>query len=133
MGARSTVFVYGTLLRGYGNHRLLEQGRALFLGRARTAPQYTLVSLGPFPGLIAEGATAVHGELYAVDDETLAALDRLEGHPRFYARKRVEIAGRDEDEVWGYFLPAEEYGHHPVIDSGDWRTVRGVAESDGSE
>jgi hypothetical protein len=31
----------------------------------------------------------VRGEVWAVDDRTLASLDRLEGHPRFYRRERL--------------------------------------------
>ncbi len=73
------LFVYGTLKRGGSNHAHLAGQR--FLGEARTAAGYTLVSLGGYPGLVpASGDHArVTGELWAVDDACLARLDELEG------------------------------------------------------
>ena len=79
------IFVYGSLLKGLGNHLVLK--RARFVRDAHTTPAFTLVNLGAYPGLLAGGTTAVRGEVYVVDDETLAALDRLEGHPNFYRRR----------------------------------------------
>jgi gamma-glutamylcyclotransferase (GGCT)/AIG2-like uncharacterized protein YtfP len=75
----NTVFVYGTLKRGGSNHLLLRGQK--FLGPVRTAPGYTLYSLGDYPGMVrAPGDTAgVTGELWSVDDACLAELDRLEG------------------------------------------------------
>ncbi len=75
----TTVFVYGTLKRGGSNHAFM-QGQQ-FLGSARTAPGFTLYSLGDSPGMVrAPGDTSgVTGELWAVDDACLAELDRLEG------------------------------------------------------
>lgn len=75
----TTVFVYGTLKRGGSNHAFLAHQR--YLGDARTAPGFTLYSLGDFPGMVrAPGDTAgVTGELWVVDDGCLAELDRLEG------------------------------------------------------
>jgi gamma-glutamylcyclotransferase (GGCT)/AIG2-like uncharacterized protein YtfP len=67
-------------MSGQGNHRLIANTR--FLGAARTAAGFTLYDLGAFPGMVAEGSGAVEGEVYAIDDATLARLDRLEGHPR---------------------------------------------------
>lgn len=124
------VFVYGTLMRGFRNHRLLAQGGCHYLGRGETRPQYTLVDLGPFPGLLDVGTTRVRGEVYEVDAPTLAKLDRLEGHPRFYERKPVALArrpaslrtpNRTSRTISAYFLPREEYGHRPLIVTGDWR------------
>lgn len=75
----TTVFVYGTLKRGGSNHAFLSGQR--FLGEARTAPGFTLHSLGDYPGMVrAPGDTdGVTGELWVVDDARLAELDRLEG------------------------------------------------------
>jgi gamma-glutamylcyclotransferase (GGCT)/AIG2-like uncharacterized protein YtfP len=83
---RTQVFVYGTLRRGEPNHHLLDARMLLRAGR--TEPRFTLVSLGAVPAMIDGGETAVAGEVYDVDAVTLAALDRLEGHPRFYRRGR---------------------------------------------
>lgn len=84
---RTRVFVYGTLRRGEPNHHLLDARMLLRAGR--TEPRFTLVSLGAFPAMIDGGETAVVGEVYDVDAVTLAALDRLEGHPRFYRRRPI--------------------------------------------
>jgi gamma-glutamylaminecyclotransferase len=111
------VFVYGSLLKGECNHRLLEL--APFVGAAHTSASFTLIDLGAFPGLIARGMTAVRGEVYAVDAATLASLDRLESHPRFY--RRQEIALSDGAAVHAYLLPAHRYASYPAVVGGDWR------------
>jgi gamma-glutamylaminecyclotransferase len=111
------VFVYGSLMSGQGNHRLLASAR--FVRAAHTEAAFTLVSLGAFPAMIAGGATSVRGELYEVDDATLAALDQLEGHPRFYRRELVSL--RDDDRAFAYVLASGSDRRHDVIDSGDWR------------
>jgi hypothetical protein len=55
----------------------------------------------------------------AVDDAvTLAVLDRLEGHPRFYRRRPIRLA--DGDEVVAYRLSPEQVHGQPRIPSGDW-------------
>lgn len=123
------VFVYGSLMRGFHNHRLLQHDAARYVGRAETQARYTLVDLGAFPGLLEAGSARVRGEIYDVDEPTLAKLDRLEGHPRFYQRKHVLLARRPPPlraagvarAVWAYFLPSEEFGHRPLVTSGDWR------------
>ncbi len=111
------VFVYGTLMRGEPNHRLL--AGADYLGRARTEPAFELVDLGAFPAMVPGGRTAVSGEVYAVDDPTLAALDRLEGHPRFYRRRAVRLD--DGTDVLAYLLEARQVRGRRRIPGGDWR------------
>ncbi|MCC7540617.1 MAG: gamma-glutamylcyclotransferase [Deltaproteobacteria bacterium] len=123
-GTLTRVFVYGTLLQGERNHRVLA-GSPL-LGHARTRPAYVLVDLGRYPAMAEGGTDTVVGEVYEVDAEVLGALDALEGHPGFY--RRVPIA-LDEDRagyggVVGYVLPPDEAGRHPRIASGDWRAHR---------
>jgi gamma-glutamylaminecyclotransferase len=112
------LFTYGTLRRGEPNHPLLV--RARFLGEAATPPRYALVDLGPFPAMIAGGQTAVVGEVYAVDETTLARLDILEGHPSFYQRQRIQLATGQEVEA--YLMAPGRVAGRPRIPSGDWRT-----------
>lgn len=129
-----TVFVYGTLMRGFGNHGLL--AGATYLGPAGTAAAWRLLDLGAFPALVSapDGfAAPVRGELYRVDGATLAALDRLEGHPDFYRRvpilvypslRSVEPLGT----VQGYVLTpaaAERYRDRRIVPGGDWRAWAG--------
>ncbi|MCU0791634.1 MAG: gamma-glutamylcyclotransferase [Opitutaceae bacterium] len=73
------VFVYGTLKRGGSNHAQLEGAR--FIGDARLRPGYTMYSLGAYPGLVAEPASAdrVTGEIWAVSHAMLTRLDAFEG------------------------------------------------------
>ena len=114
------VFVYGTLLSGEANHRLLAD--AELVGVARTKPDFDLVSLGAFPAMVPGGGTAIAGEVYQVDPDTLEALDRLEGHPRFYRRRAVRLD--DGCEVLVYLLTPDQVRGRPLITSGDWCRAR---------
>jgi gamma-glutamylcyclotransferase (GGCT)/AIG2-like uncharacterized protein YtfP len=111
------VFVYGTLLEGEPNHRVLKGAR--LVRRAHTEPAFLLYDLGPFPALVDGGGLRVAGEVYEVDDGCLAALDRLEGHPRFYFRSSIVLDSGDLVEA--YLLPRERlYGTHRLIRCGNW-------------
>ncbi len=116
-GTLRRMFVYGSLKAGFSNHRLLRTAR--FVGPERTAPEFTMYSLGGFPGVVRGGTTAIEGEVCEVDLETLAALDRLEGHPRFYRRTMVRLEGEERLET--YLLDGEKIKGRPVVVSGRWR------------
>ena len=120
------VFVYGTLKKGFGNHRLLE--KAHFLGEAYLR-RTKMVDLGAYPAVITGGKKDVMGEIYQVDDETLARLDRLEGHPSFYERRQVKVfsvfQNVDTFIAWCYFMPQLSQVKHPaVIEEGIWNGRR---------
>lgn len=112
------IFVYGTLLRGFGNHRLLASAK--FVGEAMTKPQYTMINLGAFPAILNDGTTALRGEVYDVNAETLARLDQLEGNGYFYNRQPIELKTK-LGKVQAYFLLREISGELKVVSSGDWR------------
>jgi len=114
------IFTYGTLRRGYGNHPLL--GDSKYLGDARTEPKFTMLNMGRFPGLVASGETAVVGELYEVDEDVLAELDHLEGHPNFYRRSPITVIGDSgELAVQAYLLRNEWLDTESrIVASGDW-------------
>lgn len=114
------VFVYGTLLRGEANHRLLEH--STFVGYARTPAAYRLHSLGGFPGMVLGGNSIVEGEVYDVDVATLARLDRLEGHPSFYRRMWIRLG--NGTRALTYLLPQHRVSERAVIASGNWRDHR---------
>jgi gamma-glutamylcyclotransferase (GGCT)/AIG2-like uncharacterized protein YtfP len=111
------VFVYGTLLGGEVNHSLLS-GAAL-LGPHRTEPCLTLYLLGAYPGVVKGGRTAVAGEVYRVDGETLRLLDRLEDYPRLYRR---EIIPTVHGRAWIYLYRGPIRGRSVIV-SGDWRDL----------
>jgi gamma-glutamylcyclotransferase (GGCT)/AIG2-like uncharacterized protein YtfP len=116
------VFVYGTLLRGEVNHGLLHG--AELLGAHRTEPRFTLYRLGAYPGLAAGGNTAVHGEVYRVNEAGLRALDQLEDYPRLYDRVQIPTPyGR----AWVYVYRGRIRDREPIR-CGDWRALsqRGV-------
>lgn len=115
------VFTYGTLMTGQPNHRLLVNARRI--GAARTEPRYDLLDLGAFPGMATGGATSIAGEVYEVDRPTLARLDRLEGHPRFYIRSQIRL--ENGEEVATYIFPRRPKDC-PMIPDGNWLTVKGA-------
>jgi gamma-glutamylaminecyclotransferase len=86
------VFVYGTLKRGYPNSPLLEGSE--FLGEAVTVLTYKAVTVpadNSFPVIMPDpSGKPVAGEIYAVDDATLARLDQLEREGRSYDRMMID-------------------------------------------
>lgn len=106
------VLVYGTLKKGFGNHRLIERAYGILQYKGVVRLPFKMVSLGGFPALIP--TTEVHEiecEIYEVDDECFASLDRLEGYPNFYEREWVRTP---VGYSWVYFLP-DERDHAPEV------------------
>jgi len=107
------LFVYGTLMRGEGNYRLIER----YVRSARPATiEGVLVDLGAFPALI-PGDGIVEGMLLELDIKAMAITDRLEGFHAgddhsLYLRKEVSVQLDDGQEVqaWTY-----EYAHPSAI------------------
>lgn len=80
------VFVYGTLKRGCGNHRLLTD--AQFVTTATSfEPMFDMTDVG-FPYAFVGGSSYARGEIYhlGMATEILRRLDRLEGYPHHYDR-----------------------------------------------
>jgi gamma-glutamylaminecyclotransferase len=116
-----TVFVYGSLRQGQGNHRILLG--ANLVGVGQTVQRFHMRDLGAFPGIVpAPDGGAIVGEVYEVPPTTLARLDRLEGVPAFYRRERVTVDLADGRLVraWVYVLPPESVADRPTIPGGDW-------------
>jgi gamma-glutamylaminecyclotransferase len=114
--AATLLFVYGTLMRDEANAPFLEGCR--FLGPVLTEPAFTLFDLGDCPAMLPGGATAVAGELYEVDAETMADLDAFEGTPYQYLRRAIRLADGRVVEAFLLPVPATDA---PVIAGGDWR------------
>jgi gamma-glutamylcyclotransferase (GGCT)/AIG2-like uncharacterized protein YtfP len=111
------LFVYGTLMAGENAHRML--GDARFLGTGQTAPAYTLYQLGSYPALVEGGHSAVYGELFAVDEATLAQLDVYEGVPELYVRAAIRLL--DGSTALTYVMPLDRVQDRQAIATGDWK------------
>lgn len=83
------VFVYGTLKKGYSNHRLLQTSEYIGNGKIEG---YEIYDLGFYPGIVpGDRKDEVYGEVYEITEETLVHLDRLEGEGFLYIREVVEV------------------------------------------
>jgi gamma-glutamylaminecyclotransferase len=104
MNPMPRLFVYGSLKRGFANEHVNTGTRVG--GQYRTRDRYPLVLLGEgeVPCLVSPPGTGhqVIGELYEVNPDDIARMDRLErvGEPQGY--ERVEIV------VERYDLPSVE-------------------------
>jgi gamma-glutamylcyclotransferase (GGCT)/AIG2-like uncharacterized protein YtfP len=132
-------FVYGTLRRGQGNHRVVEADLA-GVCEARL-PGHVLYGQGlPYIAACGDPGSTVTGDLLMVwpglYERALRALDRLEGYdpPRvqMYVRTLVRAEFRDapdgpwqECDAWAY-LGGDRFRYDPrlVIASGDWASRR---------
>ena len=84
------VGVYGTLRKGLGNSGYLKNAK--FISKAYTQNPYPLEISGlPYLHDVVGAGKKVVLEVYAVNKNTLENLDRLEGHPRHYARKQITL------------------------------------------
>lgn len=141
------VFVYGTLLKGYGNHKNYLDKEPL---HSNVEAVGRMLSLGGFPGVVdfELADSVVHGEIYEVDDATLHGLDSLEGYRgkgnpgNFYDRISIECTIIDKETgtetsispVYTYQLSAR-YGttmKNNVIDHGSWRQYTKERENEWS-
>ena len=82
------IFVYGTLRAGYHNHSWLEDSELTHIGR--TLEEYAMYDGGIPYVSFNEKVSQIYGELYSVSNKTLLMVDMLEGHPRFYERKKYQ-------------------------------------------
>lgn len=100
------VFVYGTLKTGFHNHYLLAGSD--FIGAGETVNKYAMYQHG-IPYVIKEEAVSrIRGEVYAVNDDTIVHLDRLERHPEWYYREVVDVLLANKSSIipcWLYFFP----------------------------
>ena len=114
------VAVYGSLKKGFHNDVYLERANS-FVGSG-TISGFEMYGLGGFP-MVVPGDGRISVEVYSVSDDVLESLDRLEGFPHFYDRKRAVVtydnSGRQE-KVWIYFgRPDQVKGSKKVAD-GIW-------------
>lgn len=100
----ATVFVYGTLKKGFCNAEYLQDSE--YLGPSKTKhPNYSLVGVFSndydYPGLLHDGKDYVEGEIYNIDAATLKKLDVLEEVDIEYRRELVQL--ENGESAWAYF------------------------------
>ena len=121
-----TLFVYGSLKRGFPNHYFLRD--SYFVSLAKTVERYSLyVDVYPFV-YPRDSVSPIHGEVYKVDDNTLYRLDALEGHPHLSRREQIEVRLKSGERMraWIYFFP-ERSGR--LISSGEFKTTTGLGKA----
>lgn len=115
---RSTVFVYGSLKRGFHNHLLLgDPSTATFMGTSHIKGRYRMSDLGAYPGLYKHNSfpeTVIVGEVYRVNQDVMRALDILEGNEFYYTRQKIPTLGGNGPKAWCYFLPFS-YGANTYV------------------
>ncbi|MCK5918547.1 MAG: gamma-glutamylcyclotransferase [Cocleimonas sp.] len=108
------IFVYGTLKRGFQNYSEQYLGR-FYIGNYTTQKPYSLVVADQYyvPVLLLntikhnqEHIKGIKGELYRVNQDTLAWLDVLEGvgKDKGYQRVKIDVLSAD-----GKVIMAEAY------------------------
>ncbi|MDG5499915.1 gamma-glutamylcyclotransferase family protein [Marinobacter sp. BGYM27] len=114
---RFLVAVYGSLKRGYSNHRFLRGAR--FVGHDRL-DCLTLYDLGSYPGAKLEPSRGVVVELYRVNQAGFRRLDLLEG----YRQSEPERGLYDRQQLNTRFGPAWVYVYNRPV-KGRRRIARG--------
>jgi len=122
---RHTLFVYGTL-RPRCRHPMAEflAKRGHYRGEAKVAGQ--LFDLGRYPAAVPTAANDdwIFGDLYEIDEATLAELDRYEAvespGPSYFARRLDDVTLES-----GARLTAWVYWFHGPLPQGATRIVTG--------
>lgn len=135
---KDRVFVYGTLKKGKPNHHVIAKPWTTFVGKAVTVGHYRMWCIG-FPLVVSlpKGTDIftgpVTGEVYEVDEQVMAALDRLENNGRMYRRHQIDVtlANGTVEKAWCYHWLLHPHGQ--VIQRDDkgtlnWKPEREVRE-----
>ncbi|MBL7110106.1 MAG: gamma-glutamylcyclotransferase [Candidatus Marinimicrobia bacterium] len=127
----TTLFTYGTLKQGFGNHDRIFGGYDIKITPAWTYGK--LYDLGYFPALT-EGNNKVYGELIEFDNPAiLKRVDYLEGYRgensnyNFYERRDIQVfTDKNEVTAWAYFLNKSKIIEFDgeLITSGVWSNYR---------
>lgn len=117
MTKKHRVIVYGSLMRGFWNNRLLQNDGATFIGPALF--DGLIYPLGTIPGARLSDKAEAIGELWEVDDGVLASLDRLEGfyphavHDSLYDRVSVREKNTDST-AYVYVINRDMSARQPI-------------------
>jgi gamma-glutamylcyclotransferase (GGCT)/AIG2-like uncharacterized protein YtfP len=125
MVAEPLLFTYGTLMRGFRLHALLE-GRADFVGDGEVAG--LLFDLGRYPAALRDGSGVIRGEVYRLRDPGLwQTLDSAEGNQYHRGEVGVRLAQGRRVTAYIYWyvkpvglavpIPGGDYRAHPPAKS----------------
>jgi gamma-glutamylcyclotransferase (GGCT)/AIG2-like uncharacterized protein YtfP len=130
-GNRERVFVYGTLRHGGSNHFRMAGSELVTPGTVSGK----IYRISWYPGLVLGPVGEVCGEVYAVGEEQLRALDQFEGvsageiEGSEYRRVKAAVTAPDgstvEAWVWEWVGLVDEAR---VVREGDWLLVKPGAE-----
>jgi len=130
MSGKHFVFVYGTLLRGEPNHALLADCECVIAHAEAGGLMLCVTSRHagfPYAVLTGNRRDRVRGEVWRVDEPTLARLDVLEGVAAgHYVRVMRYVHDLQTDEALQAWMYVAASKPQPCIriDSGSWRTWR---------
>ena len=116
--AGDLLFVYGTLMRGFPLHRLLD-GKAEYLGAGEVPG--LLFDLGSYPAALRGPGGPIRGEVYRLADAGLwVALDSAEGSQYHRGEVGVRMSSGGEVTASIYWFVSPLGGAVP-IPGGDYR------------
>ena len=103
------VAVYGSLKRGYGNHRVMKNANGKYLYDAVSTDAHYILDGHSYPYINEAPSNPEKGklsvEIYEVSEEGLLHLDALEGHPTFYKREQRQFSTpTGKVTAWLYIL-----------------------------
>lgn len=119
----TNIAVYGTLRKGFGNHRYMDGCELVGLGW--TTDEYEMTASGiPYvdPN---EPTSKIRVEVYAVSDEQLPYVDRLEGYDpdnhegSWYKRTPISVKMDNGDEITASIYFNDSKGS-TLVESGDF-------------
>lgn len=120
MNYNQLIFVYGTLRKGFYNHRVL--GNSEFVSEFKTEPSFTMVSLGAFPAVIPKGNTAIEGEIYrVVEEKDMQNINGLEGYRGEGKNNMYDIHKIQTPHGEALMYVFKDAKGYPVVESGNWK------------
>jgi gamma-glutamylcyclotransferase (GGCT)/AIG2-like uncharacterized protein YtfP len=121
------LFVYGTLLHGEHNHRVLEGATLLYTGSKLQAKMYDTGN--GYPAIELRTGSTIVGDIYEIHDQMWSNLDDLEGYTGnpttdLYSKEIVNVQTPDGlIEAFIYTICDESMKLYE-IPSGDWKVYR---------
>jgi gamma-glutamylcyclotransferase (GGCT)/AIG2-like uncharacterized protein YtfP len=105
-------------------------GEAYCYGTGTTQDNYAMYIAGSYPYVIStEARYPIVGELYAVDDDALHLLDKMEGHPRYYTRREIAVYVEGIEYIaWMYFRDPPG----TLLPTGDFKSFSNRLQNNGN-